>query len=179
MEILFDVDWAALFLPETPLLEIFIRGTVVYLVLFFMLRFLLRREVGSMGITDLLMLVLLADAAQNAMAADYQSLPDGILLVATIVGWSYLLDWLAYRSPLLRRLIRPPKVQVVKEGRILRRALDREKLTEEELMGEIRSQGVASLEDVREAYIETDGMLSVIAYEKRAQSRKDEKRKPL
>jgi uncharacterized membrane protein YcaP (DUF421 family) len=50
-----------------------------------------------MGITDLLVIVLIADAAQNGMAGEYRSLTDGLLLVATIVAWSYALNWLAFR----------------------------------------------------------------------------------
>lgn len=46
-----------------------------------------------MSVTDLLVVVLIADAAHNAMAGDYRSLLDGILLVSTIVFWSYALGW--------------------------------------------------------------------------------------
>ena len=60
--------------------------------MFALLRFVLKREAGTLAITDLLVVVLIADAAQNAMADDYRSVPDGLLLVATIVFWSYALD---------------------------------------------------------------------------------------
>jgi uncharacterized membrane protein YcaP (DUF421 family) len=151
------------FLPATPILEVLVRGSVVYLALFFLLRFVVKREVGSLGLTDILMLVLLADAAQNAMGDDYRSISDGLLLVATILFWSYALDWLAYRSPLLRRIVRPPAVQIIRDGRILRGNLEREKVSEEELMGELRSHGCDDIRKVRAAYIESDGMISVIA----------------
>lgn len=89
---MFDaVDWRSVFVPKTPLLEIVVRGTVVYLILFAMLRFG-KRQTGSLSVTDLLVLVLIADASQNAMAGDYKSVPDGILLVATIIFWSFALD---------------------------------------------------------------------------------------
>jgi uncharacterized membrane protein YcaP (DUF421 family) len=71
-----------------------VRGSTVYLTLFFLLRIVLRRESGGMGITDLLVIVLLADAVQNAMAGDYHSVPDGLLLGATLIFWSFALDWL-------------------------------------------------------------------------------------
>ena len=88
-----------MFAAHTPPLEIVIRGTVVYLALYFMLRVVLQRQSGTTGIADLLVIVLIADAAQNAMADDCTSVTDGLILVATIVGWSYLLDFLSYRSP--------------------------------------------------------------------------------
>jgi len=156
------VDWGRLFVPDTPLLEIFLRGTVMYLALFALLRFVLRREAGALGITDLLVIVLIADAAQNGLAGDYTSITDGLLLVATIVGWSHFLNWLAYRFPLWRKIILPPRVQLVRDGRLLRRNLDHEMISEEELMGEIHSHGCDDLRQVRAAWIEADGMISVI-----------------
>ena len=72
--------------------EIILRGTLVYLFLFCFLRFL-RRETGVIGISDLLVVVLIADAAQNTMSSDYKSVTDGAILVATIIGWDYVLDW--------------------------------------------------------------------------------------
>jgi uncharacterized membrane protein YcaP (DUF421 family) len=94
-----NVDLGRILLPDTPLLEIFIRGTLTYLVLFALLRLTVNRSSSSIGMTDLLVIVLIADASQSAMAANYTSWTDGLLLVATIVGWAYGLDALAYRYP--------------------------------------------------------------------------------
>lgn len=158
-----DVDWAALFASEVALLEIFIRGTVVYLVLFGLLRFTIKREAGTLGLTDLLVIVLLADAAQNAMSNGYRSITDGLVLILTIVGWSYMLDFLAFRYAFWRRVVRPPRIQLIADGRLLWRNLKKEKITEEELMSEIRNHGFEDLGSVQAAYIESDGMISVIA----------------
>ncbi|HEX2980563.1 MAG TPA: YetF domain-containing protein, partial [Anaerolineaceae bacterium] len=151
-----------IFTPDTPILEIFVRGSVMYLALFVLLRVILKREAGTVGISDLLVVVLLADAAQNGMAGNYQSISDGVLLVATIILWSYFLDWLGYRFPRIERLIHPSPLALVKDGRILRNNLRKEFITEDELMEMIREEGVARVEDVREAYMEGDGRVSVI-----------------
>jgi len=140
----------------------------MYIGLFLLLRFVLRREAGALGITDILLIVLLADAAQNGMAGDYHSITDGLILVCTLVGWSMLLNWLSYRYPLWRKLIRPPRVMLVCDGRIMADALDREKISEEELMGEIRNHGVENLRSVKRAYMESDGMISVITMSERS-----------
>src|SRR5215212_4428035 len=121
MEKLFDVDWEHILLPDTPLLEIFLRGSVMYLSLFLLLRFVLKRQAGTVGITDLLVVVLIADAAQNAMGDDYKSVPDGIVLVCTIIFWNYALDWLGYHSPFVGRLVHPPPLELVRNGRVHRR----------------------------------------------------------
>ena len=95
----FAIDWQTAFLPTVPTAEIILRGTIVYLAIFGMMRFVLKREGGNVGLADLLMTVLVADAAQNAMAAEYKSVTDGLILVGTIVFWNYALDWLTFTFP--------------------------------------------------------------------------------
>ena len=72
MHLIGDVDWAKVFGPDTPVLEIVVRGTVVYLALFVLIRVVFKRQPGAVGIADLLVVVLIADAAQNAMAGTYE-----------------------------------------------------------------------------------------------------------
>jgi uncharacterized membrane protein YcaP (DUF421 family) len=159
---LIDVDWAAIFRLETPLTEIFARGTAVYLSLFLLLRLVLKREAGTVGITDLLVVVLLADAAQNAMAGNYSTVPDGLILVGTIVFWAYALNWLGYRVPFLQYLVHPRPLLLVKDGQLLRRNMRHELVTAEELMSQVRLHGADDLAEVKEAFIEGDGRISVI-----------------
>ena len=134
----------------------------MYFVIFVLLRVVLRGRTGGTTMSDLLVLVLIADAAQNAMADDYTSLASGTLLVATIIGWSFALDWLAYRVPSVGRIVHPEKAPLVQNGRLIRPTLRREMITEEELMSEIRLQGLEKLEDVRAVYLEGNGEISVI-----------------
>lgn len=101
-----QIDWKTVLDPTASLIEIFLRGTIVYLFLFFVLR-ILRRQAGTLGISDLLVIVLIADAAQNAMASDYKSIPEGLLLVATIAFGDYFLDRLGYQVPKAKWLIKP------------------------------------------------------------------------
>ena len=162
---LFKIDWDKLFAIDTPLLEIFIRGSIMYLSIYFLLRFVLKRQAGSLGVADVLVLVLIADAAQNAMAADYTSIPDGLLLVSTIVFWSYTLDWLGYRFPVIERVLNPAPLRLIKDGRVLREHLKKEFISEEELMSQLRQHGISDPKKVKEANIEGDGHISVIKEE--------------
>jgi uncharacterized membrane protein YcaP (DUF421 family) len=156
-----SLDWQTLFVPQTPLLELVLRGTLMYLVLLAALRVLVRRHIGSMSLMDLLLMVLIADAAQNAMAGQYNSITEGLVLCGTLVGWNYLLDWLSYKSEFVARLLEPPPLAVVKNGRLLRRNMKSELLTEDELLGQLREQGVHDVRTVKIAYVESDGGLSV------------------
>ncbi len=150
-------------MPDTPVLEIIMRGSVMYLALFFLLRLILKRESGGLGITDVLVVVLIADAAQNGMADDYSSIADGLILVATIVFWTHFLNWLGYKSPFLQRILKPSKLLLVKNGRMIRKNMAEELITEEELMTEVRTNGVNDLKDVEEAYMESNGRISIIS----------------
>src|SRR5215203_3332561 len=131
---LFHGDWGSVFILDTPLLEIVLRGSIMYLALFALLRLVLKREAGAVGITDLLVVVLLADAAQNGMADDYRSVPDGIVLLGTIVFWSWGLNWLGYRLPVVQRLGHPPALPLIRDRRVLGRHLEQELLTDDELL---------------------------------------------
>ena len=162
MENLLSVDWGELFRFSLSPAEIVVRGSAMYWFLFFIFRFVVRRDVGAVGIADLLILVIVADASQNAMAGEYRSVSDGMLLVATLIGWNLLLDWLSFRFETFRRFADPPPIMLIKEGRLQKRNMRRELITDEELQSRLREQGVESVENVRYAYMESDGHISVV-----------------
>jgi uncharacterized membrane protein YcaP (DUF421 family) len=155
------MDWQELFVPSGSLAEVALRGAVMYLALFGLFRLMPRRHIGLLGTSDLLVVVLIADAAQNGMAGEYRSITEGLVLVGTILLIDYAIDWLDYRFPQLR-LNAAGRVPLVRGGRIVRRSLERQKISEEELMTQLREQGVADLGDVAHAYLEGDGHVSVI-----------------
>src|SRR4029453_2598094 len=144
MQTFFGIDWQHLLVPALPLAELILRGSLIYLGIFALMRFVLKREAGTIGLPDLLMTVLIADAAQNAMASEYHSITAGAVLIATIVFWNYALDWLSHRFPPGERLLPPPPLLLVKDGRLLRRHMRHELVTEEELMSHLRQQGRGS-----------------------------------
>jgi uncharacterized membrane protein YcaP (DUF421 family) len=171
------MDWKTIFLPDTPLLEIMLRGSIMYIALFAMLRMILKRQTGTLGMTDLLLITLLADAAQNAMAGEYKSIPDGIVLVGTIIFWNYLFDWLSFKSEWFARLIEPSPLPLVRNGRMLRRNMRQELITEDELMMQLREQGLEDISKVKQAFIESDGRISVIRWKEKQHEQVDRKGK--
>jgi uncharacterized membrane protein YcaP (DUF421 family) len=158
----FSINWQAIFVPSMSILELIVRGSLVYLALFSVLRFLPGRQLGTLGIPDLLVVVLFAEAAQNAMASTYTSITEGAILVGTVIFWSYLLNWLGYKIPQFQQFLNPPPLLLVKNGRLILRHLERELITEEELMSQLRQQGIEFLADVKKAYLEADGSISII-----------------
>lgn len=156
------VDWHGLFVPSHGLVEIVLRGIVTYLSILVILRGLLKRQTGGMGMADLLVIVLIADAAQNAMAGEYRSITEGVVLVITIVGCSLVLDWVAYHVPVIARILHPPPLALIENGQINRRHLRQELITRDELMSELRLQGIEDVTEVKRACVESDGQISIV-----------------
>jgi uncharacterized membrane protein YcaP (DUF421 family) len=156
------MNWSELFLPTVPLVEIVIRGSAIYLALFLGIRVFLKREVGTVGLADLLFIVLIADATQNGMASDHRSIGDALVLVATLLAWNYSLDWLAFHHPAFERIIQPPPLLLVKNGTMIWRNMRRELITKEELLSQLREQGVDEVSEVKLAHMENNGRISVI-----------------
>lgn len=162
MDTLLAVDWAAIFLPQHSLLELIVRGTIMYLAILVMLRIMLRRQAGGIGTSDVLVIVLIAEVAGNGIAPASQSVVEGAVLVATILFWSYIIEWLQYRLPAFERWVRGPKLKLIESGRMLRRNMRREFVTSEELMAQLREAGLEDCSKVKAAYMEADGTISVI-----------------
>ncbi|HJW50490.1 MAG TPA: YetF domain-containing protein [Burkholderiaceae bacterium] len=156
------MNWGDLFGLTVSPLEIFVRGSIVYWFIFLIFRLVLRREVGAIGVADVLVVVLIADASQNAMAGDYRSITDGLLLISTIVFWNFLLDWLAFRWRWLAHVLEPPPLVLIEDGRMNRANMRREFLTPDELRSKLRENGVEDLAQVKRALMESDGEISVI-----------------
>jgi uncharacterized membrane protein YcaP (DUF421 family) len=153
---------ADLFQVHVPVPELVLRGTLVYWLLFCIFRFVLRRDIGAVGIADILLLVVVADAAQNAMSGGYETFAEGAILVLTIVAWNWLLDFLSFHSSLVRRFATPSRLTLIRAGVLQRRNMRREYITLEELQQKLREQGIEQLADVKAAYLEGDGQISVI-----------------
>jgi len=153
-----------LFDVSVPLWELLLRGTATYWFLFLIFRFIMRRDVGAFAIADVLLLVLIADASQNAMAGGYTSLTEGAVLVSTIIGWNFLLDWLSYRVRWLRKFAEPPPLLLVSRGRFLHRNMRKEYVTEEDLYAKLREHGIDDVSQVKQAYMESDGSVTVLTF---------------
>lgn len=156
------VHWSEIFMLTLSPWELIIRGSVIYLFLFCLFRFFMHRDVGELGVPDLLVLVIIADASQNAMSSDYKSVTDGIILIGTIAAWNYLFDYLSFRYPWFRRFAGPAPLCLVENGKKLKQNMRRQFITDEELDAMLRGHGIEDLAEIKRAYLEPDGQLSVI-----------------
>jgi uncharacterized membrane protein YcaP (DUF421 family) len=155
-----------------PIVELFIRGSVMFWFLVLVFRVVLRRDVGSMGITDFLFVVLLGDAAQNGMIGEATSATDAVVLISTLVFWNVLIDWATWRFAALEKLFSAKRLCLVKDGRRNRRNMRREFISDAELMSKVREEGLEDLSRVKRMYLESDGEISLIRYPKDDDSKK-------
>ncbi|WP_428680055.1 DUF421 domain-containing protein [Reyranella sp.] len=157
-----EIDWAAIFVPRNSVPELVLRGTIMYLLIFVMLRLVLRRQVGGIGTADILVIVLISEVSGNAVSPNEQSVVEGGILVATILFWSFVTQWLQYRFPAFERLVRDPKLKLIENGRLLRRNMRKEFVTLDELMAQLRENGLEDCSAVKAAYMEANGCISII-----------------
>lgn len=161
-DLFWNIDWQGIFTPTNSFLEMIVRGTIMYLVLFGFMRFVLKRQAGGLGTTDVLVVVLVAEVAGNGFTAEYKSVVEGIILVGTVLFWTYVLEWLAHRIPACERFLHPPTLLLIKDGKILRRNMRAELVTQEELMAQLREDGIEDCAEVKQACMEADGRISII-----------------
>jgi uncharacterized membrane protein YcaP (DUF421 family) len=150
-----------MFVPTESILEIVIRGTIMYLGMFALLR-VFRRQAGTVGIADLLVIVVIADAAQNGMAGDSKSITEALILITTIVMWDWFFDWLGFSSRFWGRILEPQPLLLIENGRIIRKHLDQELIKEEDLLSQLREQGIAEIGSVKKCFLESNGHFSVL-----------------
>ncbi|KAA2211645.1 DUF421 domain-containing protein [Teichococcus oryzae] len=163
---LVPADWSSIFVPEGALLEHLARGTILYFGILVLMRIMPRRSGGELAAMDLVFVVLIADAAAEGMGG-HTSIPDGLLLVVVFMAWNYLINILSYRLPFFEWLVSAPPLQVVRDGKLLRRNMRREFLTEEELMTYLRKDGVSGIGEVKAAYVEGDGKITATRHNRK------------
>jgi uncharacterized membrane protein YcaP (DUF421 family) len=159
---LWIIDWEGMFTPTRSVLEMVVRATIMYFVIVLLLKTVVKRQTGGVGPTDILVIVLIAEIAGPGFTANYSSLVEGAVLVATVLFWSFGIEWLTHRSPTFARYFQPAPLLLIKDGRMLPRNMRTELITKDELMTHLREEGVSAIAEVEQACMEPDGMISVI-----------------
>ena len=158
-------------LPElgSTLPEIVLRTAIVYGFLVLVLRVTGKREVGQMSILELIVILVISDAVQNSMVGENTSLWGGLVAVVTLFVADNLLKYASRRSERLRKTLEGEPRLLVRDGRILAKALAEEGVDVDEVRAAARGVGIARLDDVRLAVLETDGSISIIPMDGPAQ----------
>jgi uncharacterized membrane protein YcaP (DUF421 family) len=143
-------------------MDIVLRAIVVFVFLYALMRVIGRRELSSLEPFDLILLIVLGDAVQQGLTQDDYSLTGAILAVGTIAVLQVGTSYLNFRFPRLRPLLNGDPIVIVQDGRPIDRNLRRERLTLDDVAEAARGQGIASLDEVAWAVLETSGTISFI-----------------
>jgi uncharacterized membrane protein YcaP (DUF421 family) len=145
-----------------PAWNIVARTAAIYLAILIGLRLAGKREIGQLTVFDLVVLLLIANAVQNAMVGPDTSLVGGIIAAFVLLVLNAVLARLRLRWPRLRRLIEGSPTLLVAHGQVLADHLRREGLDQETLAAALREHGIADLQEVEMAVLEIDGSISVV-----------------
>ncbi len=155
------------------LIEVIIRTTVVFVVILFGLRLTGKRHVAQLSLIDLVLILLISNAVQNAMVGSDYSLLGGIIAAATLLILSSIFTRIQYKYKMLEKVFEPDPTMLVHAGKIIKKNLEKEQIAVDELERAIREHGFETIEDVQTAVMEVDGTISVIpknVHEKRIES---------
>ena len=144
------------------LLDVALRTSIVYVALLVGLRLTGTRQLGQMSTFDLVLLLIIANAVQNAMVGPDTSLAGGLVAAGVLIGWHRVVDWLRLRSRGFAKVLAGEGIMLIHNGRILEAHCHRAGVTREELDQALREHGVSSIQDVMLAVLEPDGAVSVI-----------------
>ena len=152
-----------------PWWEFVLRAVIVFVFLMVLLRLTGRRQVGQLAPFDLVLLLVLSNALQNAINGGDNSILGGIISAVTLVGVNWLVGYATFRSKKLARTIEGRPEVLIHNGHVYRDVMAREHLTQSELDAALRQAGCASVEDVHFAMLENNGQISVRIRDKSAQ----------
>jgi uncharacterized membrane protein YcaP (DUF421 family) len=141
--------------------ELILRGVIVYILLIVLLRLTGKRQIGQMAPFDLVLLLVLSNAVQNAINGGDNSVTAGVISAATLVSINYLVGIATFKSKRIEALIEGRPQILIHNGKLFTEVMERAHLTHHELNASLRKEGCACIEDVHYAILENNGQISV------------------
>jgi uncharacterized membrane protein YcaP (DUF421 family) len=151
-----------MFVFDRTLLEIILRTAIIYFAVIAGLRLTGKREVGQMSPTDLVLLILIANAVQNAMTGPDNTVSGGLIAAATLLVLNTLVSRVARRYRPFRRIVEGNPTILIHRGKIVAANLAHEQISNDEIYQALREHGISVIEDVSLAVLEVDGSISVL-----------------
>ncbi|RDI24326.1 DUF421 domain-containing protein [Pseudacidovorax intermedius] len=150
-------------------MEVVLRATAMFAVVYLLVRVLGKRELGQMTPFEFIVMVVVGDLIQQGITQNDFSLTGATLAISTFAFWGVVLSWAAYLSPKAERLLEGEPRVLIQHGQLLEHSLRRDRLTRSEIESEMRLAGIASMGDVAWAVLEPNGKISFIKQEEGAQ----------
>jgi uncharacterized membrane protein YcaP (DUF421 family) len=155
-------------IPDISVAEKLVRSVVVYLFLLVAFRLCGKRQLGQLSAFDLVVLLIISNVVQNAVIGNDNSLGGGLIGATAILLLNLVVAYVTFRSKRADRVVEHSPTVLVRHGRVLRDNLRRERLGPRDLRAALRHHGVVSIRDIRYAFLEEDGHVSVITGRRRS-----------
>lgn len=145
------------------LLSIIGRSVAVYLFIVLAIRLFGKKELAQLSVVDLVFILLISNAVQNAMVGPDTSLAGGLMAAIALFLTNYILKYVLLRNEKFNRLLQGEPVMLIYKGRVKQKGLSVAQISEEELLAAVREHGVEHISDVDLAVLEVDGNISVMS----------------
>lgn len=155
-----------MFTLEYPWWEIIVRAVSVFIFVFLLFRIIGKKQLGEMSPFDFVLLLIVSESVNGALIGQDSSLVGGWISATTLIGLSYLIDTLVFKSRKIEKLVEGEPVFVIKNGQVIQKALDEAKITSRELLKSLRENNIENVSDVKFAVLETNGNITAIAVQK-------------
>jgi len=141
--------------------ELVLRGVIIYVFLLVLLRVTGKRQVGQMSAFDLVLLLILSNAVQNAMNGGDNSVVAGLILAVTLVGLNYATGIISYKSRRFETFIEGRPEVLIHNGTLYQQVLERQNITQNDLHAALRAANCPHVEDVQLAILENNGHITI------------------
>jgi uncharacterized membrane protein YcaP (DUF421 family) len=149
----------------TGYLKIAASSATVYLFIIIAIRLFGKKELAQLSIVDLVFILLISNAVQNAMVGSDSSLAGGLVAASALFIINYFFKYLIYRFPKLSLMVQGAEIMLIYKGQMIAPNLVRARITKEELLEAVREHGVSEIREVDLAVLEADGNISIISNE--------------
>jgi uncharacterized membrane protein YcaP (DUF421 family) len=143
-------------------MDIVLRATILYFFIVFVTRVVGRRELSSLSALDLILLIILGDAIQQGLTQDDYSVTGAMIAVGTIATLQVASSYVSFRSKRASKVLEGLPMVLIDRGQMVKENMTRERISEDELAGEMRGQQIASFDEVEWAILEANGTISFI-----------------
>jgi len=145
--------------------RIIISTVAVYLFIIVAIRLFGKKELSQLSVVDLVFILLISNSVQNAMVGSNSTLAGGLVAAAALFIVNFIFKEILYRFPKFGRLVQGETLMLIYKGKLIRKNVDKAKLTIDEIMEAVREHGVSKIEEVDLAVLEVDGNISVLSEE--------------
>ncbi len=146
-------------------MDLVLRTAFVFFLILLLTRAVGRRELSSMEPFDLILVVVIGDFVQQAVAQSDYSLTGATIVIVTLGLLSVGVGWLSFRFKRLRPVLEGEPIVIIADGRLIERNLRAQRMTKDEVAAEARLQRIGSFEDIRWAVLESNGKMSFLTRE--------------